>query len=337
MDVLVTGGTGFVGANLVRELLADGHTVRVLARRGGDRRALEGASVQIVEGDLLDAASLRTAVAGARHVYHVAADYRLWAPDLRVLYRANVDGTRHLLAAAAEGGAERIVYTSTVGAVGIPKDGTPGDETTAVSLADMVGAYKASKFLAERVADEFAARGAPVVIVNPSAPIGPWDVKPTPTGQMIVDFLDGKMIGSVDTGLNIVHVRDVARGHILAAQKGRVGERYILGHRNLSLLEIFRMLSALTGVPAPRFRVPYAVAWLAAAGMEGLSRLTGRPPQVPLTAVRMARKRMYFSAEKAIRELGLPQTSAETALADAVGWFTERGYLRARRRAGRAA
>jgi dihydroflavonol-4-reductase len=337
VDVLVTGGTGFVGANLVRELLADGHTVRVLARRGGDRRALEGASVQIVEGDLLDAASLRTAVAGARHVYHVAADYRLWAPDLRVLYRANVDGTRHLLAAAAEAGAERIVYTSTVGAVGIPKDGTPGDETTAVSLADMVGAYKASKFLAERVADEFAARGAPVVIVNPSAPIGPWDVKPTPTGQMIVDFLDGKMIGSVDTGLNIVHVRDVARGHILAAQKGRVGERYILGHRNLSLLEIFRMLSALTGVPAPRFRVPYAVAWLAAAGMEGLSRLTGRPPQVPLTAVRMARKRMYFSAEKAIRELGLPQTSAETALADAVGWFTERGYLRARRRAGRAA
>jgi dihydroflavonol-4-reductase len=337
VDVLVTGGTGFVGANLVRELLADGHTVRVLARRGGDRRALEGAPVQIVEGDLLDAASLRTAVAGARHVYHVAADYRLWAPDLRVLYRANVDGTRHLLAAAAEAGAERIVYTSTVGAVGIPKDGTPGDETTAVSLADMVGAYKASKFLAERVADEFAARGAPVVIVNPSAPIGPWDVKPTPTGQMIVDFLDGKMIGSVDTGLNIVHVRDVARGHILAAQKGRVGERYILGHRNLSLLEIFRMLSALTGVPAPRFRVPYAVAWLAAAGMEGLSRLTGRPPQVPLTAVRMARKRMYFSAEKAIRELGLPQTSAETALADAVGWFTERGYLRARRRAGRAA
>jgi dihydroflavonol-4-reductase len=337
VDVLVTGGTGFVGANLVRELLADGHTVRVLARRGGDRRALEGASVQIVEGDLLDAASLRTAVAGARHVYHVAADYRLWAPDLRVLYRANVDGTRHLLAAAAEAGAERIVYTSTVGAVGIPKDGTPGDETTAVSLADMVGAYKASKFLAERVADEFAARGAPVVIVNPSAPIGPWDVKPTPTGQMIVDFLDGKMIGSLDTGLNIVHVRDVARGHILAAQKGRVGERYILGHRNLSLLEIFRMLSALTGVPAPRFRVPYAVAWLAAAGMEGLSRLTGRPPQVPLTAVRMARKRMYFSAEKAIRELGLPQTSAETALADAVGWFTERGYLRARRRAGRAA
>jgi dihydroflavonol-4-reductase len=331
VNVLVTGGTGFVGANLVRELLADGHTVRVLARPGGDRRALEGCTVDLVEGDLLDVASLRAAVAGVRHVYHVAADYRLWAPDLQVLYRANVDGTRHLLAAASEAGAERIVYTSTVGAVGIPKDGTPGDETTPVSLADMVGAYKASKFLAERVADEWAARGAPVVIVNPSAPIGPWDVKPTPTGQMIVDFLNGKMVGSVDTGLNVVHVRDVARGHILAAEKGRVGERYILGHRNLSLLEIFRMLSTLTGVPAPRFRVPYAVAWMAAAAMEGVSRITRRPPAVPLTAVRMARKRMYFTADKAIRELGLPQTPAETALKDAVAWFTARGYANAKR------
>lgn len=337
MNVLVTGGTGFVGANLVRELLADGHAVRVLARPGGDRRALEGCAVDIVEGDLLDVASLRAAVAGARHVYHVAADYRLWAPDLKVLYRANVDGTRHLLAAASEAGAERIIYTSTVGAVGIPKDGTPGDETTPVSLADMVGAYKASKFLAERVADEWAARGAPVVIVNPSAPIGPWDVKPTPTGQMIVDFLNGKMVGSVDTGLNVVHVRDVARGHILAALKGRVGERYILGHRNLSLLEIFRMLSTLTGVPAPRFRVPYAVAWMAAAAMEGVSRLTRRPPAVPLTAVRMARKRMYFSADKAIRELGLPQTPAETALKDAVAWFTTRGYANTKRNRGSAA
>jgi dihydroflavonol-4-reductase len=331
VNVLVTGGTGFVGANLVRELLADGHTVRVLARPGGDRRALEGCAVDLVEGDLLDAASLRAAVSGVRHVYHVAADYRLWAPDLQVLYRANVDGTRHLLAAASEAGAERIVYTSTVGALGIPKDGTPGDEKTPVSLADMVGAYKASKFLAERVADEWAARGAPVVIVNPSTPIGPWDVKPTPTGQMVVDFLNGKMVGSVDTGLNVVHVRDVARGHILAAEKGRVGERYILGHRNLPLLEIFQMLSTLTGVPAPRFRVPYAVAWMAAAAMEGVSRITRRPPAVPLTAVRMSRKRMYFSAEKAVRELGLPQTPAETALKDAVAWFTARGYANAKR------
>jgi dihydroflavonol-4-reductase len=331
VNVLVTGATGFVGGNLVRELLAHGHSVRVLARPRSDRRALEGCAVEIAEGDLLDPASLRRAMEGARHVYHAAADYRLWAPDLRELYRVNVDGTRHLLQAAAEAGAERIVYTSTVGAVGIPKDGTPGDETTPVSLADMVGAYKTSKFLAERVADEWAARGAPVVIVNPSAPIGPWDVRPTPTGQMIVDFLNGKMIGSVDTGLNVVHVRDVSRGHILAAQKGRVGERYILGHRNLPLLEIFRILSSLTGVPAPRFRVPYAVAWLGAAAMEGVSRLTRRPPAVPLTAVRMARKRMYFSSDKAIRELGLPQTPAETALKDAVDWFTERGYAKPKR------
>ncbi|HKZ06950.1 MAG TPA: hopanoid-associated sugar epimerase [Methylomirabilota bacterium] len=333
---LVTGGTGFVGANLVRELLADGDRVRVLARPGGDRRALEGCDVEIAEGNLLDPASVRRAVVGVERVYHVAADYRLWAPDPSVLFRANVDGTRHVLEAAIQAGATRIVYTSTVGALGIPKDGTPGHEATPVSLADMVGPYKASKFVAEEVARELAARGAPVVIVNPSAPIGPWDVKPTPTGQMIVDFLRGKMVASLDTGLNIVHVRDVARGHILAAERGRVGERYVLGHVNLSLLEIFQALARLTGLPAPRFRVPYALAWLAAAGMEGMARLTGGTPAVPLTAVRMARKRMYFSADKAVRELGLPQTPAERALGDAVEWFVARGYAalpRARRAA----
>jgi dihydroflavonol-4-reductase len=333
---LVTGGTGFVGANLVRELLADGDRVRVLARAGGDRRALEGCDVEIVEGDLLDADSVRRAVAGMERVYHVAADYRLWCPDPSALFRANVDGTRHVLDAAWAAGAARIVYTSTVGALGIPKDGRPGDETTPVSLADMVGPYKASKFVAEEVAREFAARGAPVVIVNPSAPVGPWDVKPTPTGQMIVDFLRGKMVASLDTGLNIAHVRDVARGHILAAERGRIGERYVLGHANLSLLEIFRALARLTGLPAPRFRVPYALAWLAAAGMEGVARLTGGAPAVPLTAVRMARKRMFFSADKAVRELGLPQTPAERALGDAVQWFLAHGYAalpRARRAA----
>lgn len=326
MDALVTGGTGFVGANIVRELLLDGASVRVLARKGSDRRGLDGCAVEFVDGDLLDPASVRAAVVGARDVYHAAADYRLWAPDPRALYRTNVDGTRHVLEAAAEAGARRIVYTSTVGAVGIPKDGTPGDETTHVSLDDMAGAYKSSKFLAERVAEELAARGAPVVIVNPSAPIGPWDVKPTPTGQMIVDFLKGKMVATVNTGLNLVHVRDVARGHLLAAQRGRVGERYILGNCNLTLLEIFRLLAALTGIAAPRFRVPYGIAWLGAAGMEAVAMVTRRPPQVPLTAVRMARKRMYFSSSKAIQELGLPQTPVELALGDAVRWFIERGY-----------
>ncbi len=229
MDALVTGGTGFVGANVVRELVAAGASVRVLARAGGDRRALEGVRVEIVDGDLLDAASLRRAVAGVPTVYHVAADYRLWAPDPSVLYRANVDGTRAVLEAAAQAGVRRVVHTSSVGALGIPKDGSPGTEETPVSLADMVGDYKRSKFLAEQVALEYARRGQPVVIVNPSAPIGPWDIKPTPTGQMVVDFMRGRMIATVDTGLNVVHVRDVARGHLLAAERGKPGERYILG------------------------------------------------------------------------------------------------------------
>lgn len=326
MDVLVTGGTGFVGANLVRELLKDGAQVRVLVRPRSHRRALEGCDVEFVEGDLLDAASLKRAAAGVSVVYHVAADYRLWAPDPNALYRANVEGTRQVLAAAAEAGAARVVYTSTVGALGIPKDGRPGTETTPVTLADMVGPYKRSKFLAERVAEEWAGRGLPVVIVNPSAPVGAWDVKPTPTGQMIVDFLKGKMFASLDTGLNLVHVRDVARGHLLAAERGKVGEKYVLGNQNLSLMEIFLMLGRLTGLRAPRFRIPYPVAWLAAASMEGWARVAGGEPRVPLTAVRMAKKRMYFDPSKAVRELGLPQTPVEEALKEAVDWFVARGY-----------
>jgi dihydroflavonol-4-reductase len=327
-DVLVTGGTGFVGANVVRELLREGATVRVLARPGSDRRALAGLPVEVVEGDLTQPATLGPAVAGVRTLFHVAADYRLWTADPAVLYRANVEGTRAILERAAEAGARRIVYTSTVGALGIPPDGTPGTEDTPVSLADMVGPYKRSKFLAEQVALEMARRGLPVVVVNPSAPVGPWDVKPTPTGQMIVDFLAGRMFASLDTGLNLVHVRDVARGHLLAAERGRVGERYILGHANLSLTEIFQRLAALTGRRAPRVRIPYAVAWVAAAGFEGAARVWGRPPRVSLTAVRMARKRMYFSPAKAVRELGLPQTDVDEALRDAVQWFAEWGYVR---------
>lgn len=330
MAVLVTGGTGFVGANVVRELVALGAAVRVLARRGSDRRALDGLAVEVVEGDLLDRASLARAVRGIEAVYHVAADYRLWARNPMELHRVNVDGTRAMLDVAGEAGVKRIIYTSTVGALGIPGDGTPGTEDTPVSLADMVGPYKASKFLGERVAVELAGRGLPIVIVNPSAPIGPWDVKPTPTGQMIVDFMRGRMFATLDTGLNIVHVRDVARGHLLAAERGRIGERYILGHAhgNLSLADIGRLLSDITGRPAPRLRVPYAVAWCGAACTEVVARLTGRPPAVPLTAVRMARKRMYFSPAKAVRELGLPQTDPREALRDAVHWFAAHGYAR---------
>jgi len=331
VDALVTGVTGFVGANVVRELLGEGRRVRALVRRSSARRAIEGLPLDVCEGDLLDAASLRSAVAGARRVYHVAADYRLWAREPRDLYRANVDGTRAILAACAEAGVERVVYTSTVGALGIPEDGSPGTETTPVTLADMVGPYKASKFLAEQVALEWASRGLPVVIVNPSAPVGPWDVKPTPTGQLIVDFLRGRMFATLDTGLNLVHVRDVARGHLLAAERGRIGEKYILGNQNLSLTGIFAILARLTGRPAPRLRVPYPLAWLGALCSEGVARMTGGVPQVPLTAVRMARKRMYFSPAKAVRELGLPQTPVEDALRDAVEWFTARGYVPARR------
>jgi dihydroflavonol-4-reductase len=336
-DALVTGGTGFVGANLVRVLLEEGAAVRVLARRGGDRRALAGLAVEIVEGDLLDADAVKRAVAGVATVYHVAADYRLWARDPSALFRTNVEGTRALLRAAADAGAARIVYTSTVGTLGNAGDGTPGTEDTPVAYDDMVGPYKRSKFLAELVAVELARAGAPIVIVNPSAPVGPWDVKPTPTGQMIVDFLRGKMVATLDTGLNLVHVRDVARGHLLAARHGRVGEKYVLGHRDLALADIFRLLGEITGRPAPRLRIPYAVAWLAAAGMELGARLTRGTPSVPLDAVRMARKRMYFSPAKAVRELGLPQTDVRQALRDAVEWFVAHGYARPRGGAGRGA
>ena len=327
---LVTGGTGFVGANVVRELLRDGRPVRVLARAGGDRRALAGLDVETVDGDLLDTESLRRAVRGAGSVFHVAADYRLWARDPSRIYRANVDGTRALLETCADADVARVVYTSSVGALGLPRDGTPGTEDTPVTLADMVGPYKRSKFLGEQVALEFARRGLPVVVVNPSAPIGPWDVKPTPTGQMVVDALHGKLFATIDTGLNLVHVADVARGHLLAEAHGRPGEKYILGHAagNLSLAAIGALIAEVSGGRPPRLRVPYAVAWCAAACSEGYARLTGGIPKVPLDAVRMARKRMYFDPSKAIRELGLPQTDVRTAVRDAVRWFFEHGYVR---------
>src|SRR5258705_10481344 len=293
IDALVTGATGFVGANVARELLREGAAVRVLARPNGDRRAIDGLAVEICEGDLVDPASVRRAVQGVGTVFHVAADYRLWAPRPEEIYRANVEGTRAVLQAAADAGVKRVVHTSSVGALGIPGDGTPGTETTPVTLADMVGPYKASKFLAEQVALGFALKGLPLVIVNPSTPIGPWDVKPTPTGQMIVDFLQGKMFATVDTGLNLVHVRDVARGHLLAAERGRVGEKYILGNTNLTLVQIATLLAGITGCRAPRVRIPYAVAWLAAGCMEAAARVTGGPPRVSLTAVRISRKPTY--------------------------------------------
>lgn len=326
MTALVTGGTGFVGAHLVRALLREGESVRCLVRPGSDRRNLAGLHVEVVEGDITDPFAAARAVRGCDTVFHAAALYLLWVPDPAPMYRVNVGGTRTLLAAAGEAGAKRIVYTSTVGALGNPGDGRPGTETTPVTLADMVGHYKRSKFLAEQEALRLARASLPVVIVNPSAPVGAYDVKPTPTGQMMVDFLRGRMRGVLRTGLNLVAASDVAAGHLLAAERGKAGERYILGHANLMLEEIFTLLARLTGIPAPRLRVPYGVAYVAGVAAEGLSRLTGRPPRIPLTGVRMARKVMFFDAGKAVRELGLPQTPVEAALREAVDWFTAHGY-----------
>ena len=323
---LVTGGTGFIGAHVVRALLREGRSVRCLVRAQSPRANLDGLEVELVEGDLSDPDSLRLAVAGVERVFHCAADYRLYARDANEIYRTNVDGTRALLAAADGAGVERFVYTSSVGALGLPAGGEPGDEETPVRLDKMIGHYKRSKFLAERVAEEFSARGFPVVIVNPSTPVGELDIKPTPTGQMIVDFLRRRMPFVVDTGLNLIDVRDVAAGHLLAAERGEIGRKYILGHRNLSLAEIADILSALSGLPGPRGRIPHAIPLLVAAIDTAFARLTRRTPRVALEAVRMSRHRMYFSADRAVRELGLPQTPVEESLRRAIEWFREHGY-----------
>ena len=325
---LVTGATGFVGRAVVEALLAQGREVRVLARRP-QHRALQGLAVEVVRGDLTDPASLASALQSCSRLFHVAADYRLWVPDPARMYATNVEGTRSLLQAALEAGLERVVYTSTVGALGNPGDGTPGTEDTPVSLADMVGHYKKSKFLAEQVALEYAGQGLPVVVVNPSTPIGAWDVRPTPTGQMIVDFLRGKMPAFLDSGLNLVHVRDVAQGHLLAEARGRVGEKYILGHQNLTLAEIFAKLADCSGIKAPRWRLPYyPVLGLAYINELWSTWITRRTPMIPLTAVKMAKKIMFFDSQKAVRELGLPQTPIEQGLQEAVEWFRRYGYVK---------
>ena len=333
----MTGGTGFIGAAVVRELLLAGVAVRVLARPSSDRRALDeardGQPVEVALGDLTHPATLGPALVGIDVLYHVAADYRLWAPDPAVLYRTNVDGTRALLGAATAAGVSRVVYTSSVGTLGIPADGRPGTEATPVTLEDMVGDYKRSKFLGEQEALKAARRGLPVVIVNPSAPVGPGDWKPTPTGKMLVDYLNGRMVAYLDTGLNVVHVRDVARGHLLAARSGRPGERYILGHAagNLPLRQIFARLAPYTGIGPPRWRLPYGAALAIAKVSEAVARVRRREPLVAETAVQMAKTRMFFDPAKAIRELALPQTPVDQALRDAVDWFWSHGHARRRR------
>lgn len=325
---LVTGGTGFLGAHVVRALLRRGRSVRCLVRETSRRTNLEGLEIEVVTGDVTDPASLSRAMAGVETVYHCAADYRLYAVDPRELYASNVAGTENVLCAASRAGVRRVVHTSSVGALGLAPGGSPADETTPVEAASMIGHYKRSKYDSERIAESWAARGLPVVIVNPSTPVGEYDIKPTPTGQMIVDFLNRRMPAYVETGLNLVDARDVAEGHILAAERGRIGEKYILGNRNMTLKEILDALSRLTGLASPRLRLPHWVPLTAAAADTLAARLTGRVPRVPLEGVRMARHKMFFDSGKAVRELDFPQTPVEEALARAVAWFREKGYAR---------
>ncbi|WP_455243713.1 hopanoid-associated sugar epimerase, partial [Petrachloros mirabilis] len=314
MKALVTGATGFVGGAVARALVRAGVDVRVLVRTDADLQNLEGLPVERLTGDLRDPASLRKTLAGCRQLYHVAAHYALWAKDPSIFYEINVTGTRNLLEAARDVGIERTVYCSTIGAIGLPHDGGLGTEETPVSLDQMAGHYKRSKYLAEQEVLKLAKEGLPVVIVNPSAPVGAGDVKPTPTGQVIVDFMKGRMPAYIETGMNIVDVDDVAMGHLLAMQKGRQGERYILGCKNLMLHEVFEILSKLTGVKAPSIKLPRLAILPLAYLNQWISNLTDLQPRIPLEGIKMAKYKMHYDCSKAIKELGLPQTPPEIAL-----------------------
>lgn len=321
---LVTGATGFVGWHVARKLLDRGDRVRALVRDPSRVRELEG--MEVARGDLRDPESLERAVEGCGVVFHVAADYRLWAPDPWEMFRSNVEGTRNLLEAARRAGIDRVVYTSTVGCIGMPEN-AQGDEETPVGIGDMTGPYKQSKFEAERVALGFAGEGMDVVAVNPTAPVGDHDFKPTPTGKIVVDFLRGAMPGFVDTGLNLVDVRDVAQGHLLALERGKKGERYILGAENLTLQQIFSTLAKIAGMAAPKVRVPYAVAYAYGAVSTAWAGISGKEPLAPLDGVRMAKKKMWVRHDKAARELGYSPGPAERALRRAVEWFRANGYV----------
>lgn len=327
--VLVTGATGFVGANLARLALEKGNGVRVLVRKGSDRRNLpEHDSLEIHEGDLRDENSVNKAVHGCDEVFHVAADYRFWSRDPKELYDSNVTGTRHLLQAAVRTGVQKFVHTSTVGTIGLAATPLPCNEKTPEDPGQWGSHYKRSKLEAEKLAMDFAAQGHPVVIVNPSTPIGPWDRKPTPTGRIVVDFVRGKIPAYVHTGLNFVHVRDVAEGHLLAAEKGKPGSRYILGNQNLTMIEFLGMLGSLTGKKAPRIRIPYPAAYLVGSVSTAFSDwVTRKEPAVALEAVKMSKRFMFFDSSKAIHELGLPQTPVKAAAEDALNWFSHHGYL----------
>ncbi len=326
---LLTGATGFVGSAVARTLAARGHRLRLLVRRTSDRSNLAGLDAELVEGDLTDAASMARAVAGCRFVLHVAADYRLWVPDAAAMLAANVEGTRTVMRAAMDAGVERVVHCSSVAALGLNADGTPADEATPVTEADMIGSYKRSKFLAERAVMELVGQGLPAVIVNPAAPVGPRDIRPTPTGKMILDAARGRIPAYVDTGLNVVHVDDVAEGHVLALERGVVGERYILGSENLMLGELLALIARSVGRRPPTIKVPMGLVYPIAVGAEVLAKLTGIEPMVTRDHAKMARKRMFFSSAKAQRALGYAPRPAKAAIEDAVAWFRQVGKLAA--------
>jgi dihydroflavonol-4-reductase len=330
MKALVTGGTGFIGANVVRALLARGYRVRVLLRPGSNRRNLEGLQVELAWGDIRDRGSLERALEGCSLLFHVAALYSFWVRPRNLIYEVNVEGTRNALQAALERGLERVVYTSSVAALGLPKGKEPADETTPVEPEAIIGDYKRSKYLAEQVALQFAERGLPVVIVNPSLPVGPYDIKPTPSGRIILDFLNRRMPAYMDTGMNIVDVEDVALGHLLAAEKGRVGERYILGGENLTMKELLALLAEITGLPAPKIKLPYYPLLGLSYLNSAFCTLTGATPRMTPETIRMSRHYMFYNPSKAVRELGFPQTPARTALQKAVDWFRANGYVKVR-------
>jgi len=328
MRIFITGSTGFVGANVARALLDSGYEVRALVRRGADTRNIDGLNVQQVEGDLSNTDDLRSAMTGCQATFHVAALYSLWRSDAEALYKTNVHGTINVLEAAEAAGVSRVVYTSSVAALGVPPAGQIGDERLSTTAAELVSDYKKSKYLAEQEALKRARQGQDIVIVNPSTPIGPSDIKPTPTGEIVLRFLKGKMPAYVDTGLNIIDVEDVARGHVLALERGRTGERYILGNRNLTLKELLDILAKLTGLKAPGVRVPHILPLAVAYVDEGVLSRLGKRPGVSIYAVRMSQKAMYYDSSKAIRELGLPQSPIDAALEAAIRWFKENEYVK---------
>ena len=328
MKTLITGANGFIGSAVLRLLLEQGNEVRALVRKGSDRRNLDGLDIEVVEGDLRNNDSLKSAVADCKILFHIAADYRLWIPDPDSMYQTNVDGTRDLILAATAAGVEKIVYTSSVATLGMNKDGSPSDETTPVSLKDMVGHYKRSKFLAEKEVNKLVKeQSCPVTIVSPSTPVGPRDIKPTPTGRIVLDTLRGRMPAYVDTGLNIVHVDDVAKGHLLALEKGEIGERYVLGGDNMTLASILEYICVSQDMNPPKIKLPHnlilPIAWI----MERIASITGKEPRATVDSVLMSKKMMFFSSDKAKEKLGYEARPGVEGLQDAIEWFNKERYL----------